>query len=78
MSLKDDLITAPKARSGPPCGTCDWYAGLDAQSQKDFDDYVSAPDYNRALLYRVIRDKWGYTPCDSSLKYHLAFHHESR
>lgn len=75
MSLKEDLLTAPKVKSGPKCMTCVWYEALDKDARADFDEYVAEPDYNRALLYRVIRDKWGYTACESSLKYHVIHHH---
>lgn len=78
MSLKDDLASAEKPRSGPPCSTCDWYNNLDKAAQRDFDEYVAGPDFNRAHLFRVIRDKWGYPSCDSSMKYHLQFHHGPR
>lgn len=74
MSLKDDLAAAPP-RSGPKCKTCDWYTNLEPSARKDFDDYVSSEQFNRAHLHRVISEKWGYPSCDSSLKYHLAFHH---
>lgn len=78
MSLKEDLAAAPRPRGGPRCHTCQWYANLDTEDRQAFDEYVSEPDHNRAVLFRVISEKWGYTSCDSALKYHLANHHGSR
>lgn len=80
MSLKDDLATATATRpkSGPKCITCTWFDNLPAADQAAFNDYISEPQHNRALLFRVISEKWGFTGCDSSLKYHLANHHEPR
>lgn len=78
MSLKDDLANAPKAKSGPRCLTCMWFDNLQADDRAAFNDYISDPHFNRALLFRVISEKWNYTACDSSLKYHLAHHHEPR
>lgn len=77
MSLADDLAAAPRIKSGPPCMTCAWLSGLDEADQKAFRDFVAQPAYNRALLHRVISEKWGYQACESTLKYHLQFH-ESR
>jgi len=74
LSLKDDL-KAPKPRSGPKCLTCEWYNALSKQDRKDFDEYVAGDDFVRAHLYRVVRDKYDYPSCDSSLKYHLQSHH---
>jgi len=78
VSLKDDIAAEPKAKSGPECMTCSWYNALDKATKTDFDDYVAQDDYCRALLFRVIRDKWNYPACDSSLKYHLHNHHGTR
>lgn len=74
MSLKDDLAAAPKPRSGPRCLTCMWYENLADEDRAGFDEFVTEPHYNRALLFRVLSEKWGFTGCESSLKYHLANH----
>lgn len=76
MSLKDDLAQAPKPKSGPKCITCTWFDELPADDREAFDEYISEPHYNRAVLFRVINEKWGFEGCESSLKYHLANHHE--
>lgn len=75
MSLKDDLATAVKPKSGPKCLTCTWFETLNADDQAAFNEYVSDPDHNRAMLYRVISTKWAFTGCESSLKYHLIHRH---
>lgn len=80
MSLKDDLntATASKPKSGPKCITCHWFNDLPESDQDDFNQYIAQPQYNRAVLFRVISEKWGFTGCESSLKYHLANHHGTR
>ena len=75
MSLADDLASQPKLKSGPPCSTCTWLATLSDEDRKAFQDFVSQPRYNRAGLHRVITEKWNYPACESSLKYHLLYHH---
>ena len=75
MSLADDLASQPKLTSGPPCSTCSWLAALSDEDRAAFDEYVAQPHYNRAALHRVISERWGYTSCESSLKYHLLYHH---
>ena len=74
MSLKDDLLNEPRRKSGPRCMTCDWYETLPPDARADFDEYISDPRHNRAHLFRVITEKYGYKACDSSLKYHMAHH----
>ena len=75
MSLKNDLAGAPQPKSGPPCMTCTWYDSLTDDDREAFDEFVAVPNYNRALLYRVISGhRWGFAGCESSLKYHLANH----
>jgi hypothetical protein len=78
MSLKDDLTTATanRPKSGPKCITCSWFNDLTAEDQEAFNDYIGDRNHNRALLFRVISEKWGFPGCDSSLKYHLQNHHE--
>ena len=78
MSLRDDLQSEQRRKSGPRCIACDWYQKLDDKARADFDDYVAIPGANRALLYRVITEKWGYTGCSSALRGHLLAHHGSR
>jgi hypothetical protein len=78
MSLKDDLASAPRKKSGPRCATCDWYAALADDDKAAFDEYISEEGYNRAQLYRVISEKWEFPGCDSTLKYHIVHHHGSR
>lgn len=74
MSLADDLAAQPRLKSGPPCSTCSWLEGLSEEDRNAFRDHVRQPRMNRAGLHRVISEKWGYTACESSLKYHLLYH----
>lgn len=74
MSLADDLASAPRLKSGPPCMTCSWLAGLAEEDRQAFKEFVANPGYNRALLHRVISERHGYEACESTLKYHLQFH----
>lgn len=73
MSLADDLAAQAKLKSGPPCSTCTWLQTLSEQDRQAFHDHISRP-FNRAGLHRVISERWGYTACESSLKYHLLYH----
>lgn len=74
MGLADDLAAEPRRKSGPPCMTCTWLAGLLEEDRAAFKQFVAQPGYNRALLHRVIAERYDYPACESTLKYHLQYH----